>query len=207
MHGTTIMPSRSNQNHRRTRTIPPLAKLDATSFDLACGIPIVTGSFIKMVEEQHLRYDPTSSVRVIIDIEAGFALHELENADRANIRIIVVTFSCCPEYWEDLWDLQPEVLIVDSNYEHDFASAIVRVTHGEKYRQVPSLTTPLSKHEREVLCYLARGWSNKRIALHTHVQEKTIMNTLTSVYNKLHLENRTQALLYYWGISTNVYAS
>jgi len=63
----------------------------------------------------------------------------IETLDKANVRLVVVTFSFCSAYWEDLWDLNPDVLIVDSGYEHDFANALRRAHRGEKYRVLPKI--------------------------------------------------------------------
>jgi DNA-binding NarL/FixJ family response regulator len=50
-----------------------------------------------------------------------------------------------------------------------------------------------------VLHVLARGWCNQRIAAHLCLQEKTVRNTLSNIYEKLDLQDRMEAALYYWG--------
>lgn len=53
----------------------------------------------------------------------------------------------------------------------------------------------LSRRELEVLRLLARGSSNKEIALALHVAEGTIKNHLTNIFGKLGVTDRTQAAL------------
>lgn len=54
----------------------------------------------------------------------------------------------------------------------------------------------LTRREMETLRLIARGLSNQEIAMALVVHERTIAKYVSSVLNKLHLTNRTQAALY-----------
>ncbi len=55
---------------------------------------------------------------------------------------------------------------------------------------------PLSPREMEVLSYLSLGQSNKEIAHHLGISHQTVKNHLASLFRKLGVEDRTQAVIY-----------
>ncbi len=55
---------------------------------------------------------------------------------------------------------------------------------------------PLTPREMETLRLIARGLSNQEIAATLVVHERTIAKYVSSILNKLHVSNRTQAALY-----------
>jgi len=80
--------------------------------------------------------------------------------------------------------------------------AIRRVHAGERYVP-PELTmrmgertlTPLSAREKEVLTFIAKGRSNKEIAVALGVTEGTVKLHVTSILAKLEVNARTEALV------------
>lgn len=52
-----------------------------------------------------------------------------------------------------------------------------------------------TKRERQVLQLLADGQSNREIALTLNISEKTVKNHISNILKKLHVEDRTQAVL------------
>jgi NarL family two-component system response regulator LiaR len=63
----------------------------------------------------------------------------------------------------------------------------------------PKPTTPeipLTERELEVLRLVARGWSNKQIAVKLVISEVTARYHLSNILGKLHLDNRTQVAVY-----------
>jgi DNA-binding NarL/FixJ family response regulator len=75
---------------------------------------------------------------------------------------------------------------------------------------VASLLDRLTVREREVLETLAHGLSNRKIARHLAVSEKTIKNHLSSIFRKIEVIDRTQAAIYAYrcglgaGADTNI---
>ena len=58
-----------------------------------------------------------------------------------------------------------------------------------------SETEQLSQGEMDVLQLVARGADNRLIAERLNIAEQTVANRLRDVYQKLHVNNRTQAAL------------
>ncbi|HKH10796.1 MAG TPA: response regulator transcription factor [Rubrobacter sp.] len=58
------------------------------------------------------------------------------------------------------------------------------------------LAPPLTRRELEVIRSLARGRSNREIAVELGIAEKTVRNHASNIYRKLHIFDRTQAVLY-----------
>ena len=61
-----------------------------------------------------------------------------------------------------------------------------------------SQNTELSKRERDVFSQLLLGKSNKQIAAVLEISRKTVEEHLTSIYAKIGVKSRTEAIL--WGI-------
>jgi len=92
-------------------------------------------------------------------------------------------------------------------------SAILRVVQGESH-MTPSLLrklldelaqreqrpepahSELTPREREVLLALSRGLSNEEIAKELVISEKTVKTHLGSIFGKLQVDGRAQAMLY-----------
>jgi DNA-binding NarL/FixJ family response regulator len=56
--------------------------------------------------------------------------------------------------------------------------------------------TDLSERDLEILRLLAQGLKNQEIADQLIISEKTVRNRLSLLFRRLHLENRTQAVIY-----------
>lgn len=62
-------------------------------------------------------------------------------------------------------------------------------------KQAP-LVDELTPREQEVLKLIAEGCSNKEIARELCISEKTVKNHINNIFSKLHVYDRTQAMLY-----------
>jgi DNA-binding NarL/FixJ family response regulator len=58
------------------------------------------------------------------------------------------------------------------------------------------LIDDLTPREVEVLELIAKGWSNKAIAEALTLSEKTVKNHINNIFSKLHVCDRSQAMLY-----------
>lgn len=57
---------------------------------------------------------------------------------------------------------------------------------------------PLSMQEERVLALVSQGKTNKEIGRALRLHEKTVRNYLTTIYTKLRVKSRSQALAYYF---------
>ncbi|MBD2665950.1 two component transcriptional regulator, LuxR family [Richelia sinica FACHB-800] len=67
------------------------------------------------------------------------------------------------------------------------------VTHEEP--SVPQNLAELTPREKEVLCLIATGASNREIAKKLYISEGTVKNHVTNILNRLNLRDRTQAAI------------
>ena len=56
---------------------------------------------------------------------------------------------------------------------------------------------PLSVREREVLKFVAKGLSNKEIALSMRISPSTVKRHVENILRRLHLKNRIEAAVYF----------
>lgn len=68
------------------------------------------------------------------------------------------------------------------------------VAQAEK-KQPRNINVPLTKREIEVLRLMAEGKSNKMIGEHLFISEKTVKNHVSSILQKMEVEDRTQAVI------------
>ena len=55
--------------------------------------------------------------------------------------------------------------------------------------------TMLTRRERDIVEQIAQGRDNAQIAAHLGLSEKTVRNHIASVFSKLEVENRAQAIV------------
>ena len=70
-----------------------------------------------------------------------------------------------------------------------------RLTQPETQSQTELLPQPLSTREQEILGWVAKGFTNKEIALRLNLTEGTVKNYVTAILQKLGVQDRIQAAL------------
>ncbi|MCS7289009.1 MAG: LuxR C-terminal-related transcriptional regulator [Roseiflexus sp.] len=181
---------------------PPAPALDVA---LWCGIPELPQALRALLQPRGWRYAPDAPLLALLDAPFGYALRTLPAAALAHRQVVVVTHNPCPEYWDDLWEFRPAILLVSQCSLPALERALVHAAAGHRYRltphgQVSDLPlSPLTAAERAVLRALAHGRTNRQIAHDLRLSERRIANLATEVYRKLSLPGRSAAMLYYWG--------
>ena len=72
---------------------------------------------------------------------------------------------------------------------------------NETQSQNPAVVVDLTEREKEVLAVLAKGYAYKEIADHLNISFETVRTHLRTIYEKLHVHSRTEAVLKYLGRS------
>ena len=98
---------------------------------------------------------------------------------------------CTPE---DLTSAIRSVHAGDTITSPDIAKKMITTFEG--IRSNTELTPSLTEREIEVIKALAQGKSNKEIARDLDISEKTVRNHASNIYKKLHIFDRTQAVIY-----------
>jgi DNA-binding NarL/FixJ family response regulator len=98
---------------------------------------------------------------------------------------------CTPE---DLTQAIRTVYAGDTIMAQDIAEKMLTTFEG--IRSDAEITPRLTERELEVVRALARGKSNKEIAQSLGISEKTVRNHASNIYKKLHIFDRTQAVIY-----------
>jgi len=127
-------------------------------------------------------YDDAESVRLSLQAGAtGYILKQatqeklVESIRRANSGEIVIDPSLLSQLVTDYTRLAQNVSVQPNNAD----------VNESKY---------LTPREDEVLKYLARGLTNKEISAQTHMAVDTVKTHLRSIYRKLGVMNRSQAI-------------
>ncbi len=73
------------------------------------------------------------------------------------------------------------------------------VAHFQQIKRPSSEVEKLTKREQEILALLAKGYLYKEIADHLGITLSTVRAHLHTVYEKLHVQSRTQAVVKFLG--------
>jgi DNA-binding NarL/FixJ family response regulator len=78
----------------------------------------------------------------------------------------------------------------------DLAHKMLNTFESGKISGSSRLMPPLTERELEVIRALAQGKSDRQIANSLGISEKTVRNHTSNIYRKLHIFDRTQAVIY-----------
>lgn len=171
------------------------------TYAIACNVPTIKQATIENLSTLDFRYDPKAQIMLVIDAPVGFALQALKPPTSTLQPFVVITWNPCVEYWDDVWELQP-IIFVASDVQ-SIPTALTLAAAGTRRRLTPGGTSSLTNHERRILGLVAKGYSNQQIADELTMRCQSVRNTLTSIYEKVDVKDRSQAILYYWGINTS----
>lgn len=144
---------------------------------------------------------------VVIGAVPDVAPHAAVRSIRAlnpDLRILVLLESATREAALQVFDAGADAVLDRYASEQDLRDAAVRVAGGDRYisasvlRQAlettPSIESSLTAREAEVLALLVDGLSNRAIADALFIGEATVKTHLRSVFDKLGVANRVQAV-------------
>ncbi|BDH62983.1 DNA-binding response regulator [Lysinibacillus sp. PLM2] len=101
-----------------------------------------------------------------------------------------------------LKDIEPDDLVtairkimLGESIMHPVATTQLEESIREE-ENLPHIKNPLTPRERDVLAELTKGKSNREIASSLFVTEKTVKTHISNIFNKLQVQDRTQAALY-----------
>lgn len=156
---------------------------------------------------------------VLMDIRMpgmdGVAATQSITQNFVKTKVLVLTTFDDDEYVSQAMRVGANGYLLKDTPSEELALAIRLVHRGytqlgpgllEKAFSTPIVETPpivlppelaeLTPREREVLCLIAAGASNREIAASLHIAESTVKNYVTNILSRLHLRDRTQAALY-----------
>ena len=91
-------------------------------------------------------------------------------------------------------DSRNHILLPDEPGWETFKSVVLEFT-GTRGAAEDALFAALSSREREVLAQIAAGLGNADISRRLFISEKTVKNHITSIFEKLGVSNRSQAIV------------
>jgi DNA-binding NarL/FixJ family response regulator len=97
---------------------------------------------------------------------------------------------------EDLSRAIHTVYAGDTIIAPDLAQKMLTTFEGGRPGGRAHLAPPLTERELEVIKALAQGMSDRQIAHSLGISEKTVRNHTSNIYRKLHIFDRTQAVIY-----------
>ncbi|AST91027.1 MULTISPECIES: response regulator transcription factor [Sutcliffiella] len=113
-----------------------------------------------------------------------------------NVPIVIYSGFDYQPYEEEAFRVGANAFVSKSDTLQTLVDMILFVSKGMTIRKQEYMKTePLTEKEILVLNLMAQGYTNKQVAEAIHVSSRTIEYYITSLYEKLHVESRIQAVL------------
>jgi len=164
------------------------------------GIPSCENNASEMLDEIEVRLQKVNNSRFLIDL---YALKSIYNFDAGNLEISMKYLEKSVRLarpggfirvFADMGEKMKEVILAspmsarDDKYIEQILASFKNII-----KHIPAET--LSLREEEILQYLSHKLSNKEIGKILYISEKTVKNHLNSIYRKLNVSSRREALI------------
>lgn len=129
-----------------------------------------------------------------------------------SVKVLILTVHNEIEYLIKAVDIGVDGYILKESQSSELKKAINVVLKDENYIQpslIPILNNrlvdrdinkakidSLTKREKEVLIYVAKGMFNKEIATNLKISERTVKNHISNIFKKIGVSDRTQAAVF-----------
>jgi two-component system nitrate/nitrite response regulator NarL len=151
-------------------------------------------------------------------VDSSFEILEELSAVARDAHIIILTSQCDPKIHQRALSFGARGVVVKQAAPETLSKAIHKVHEGEMWIERSTTasifaemlltirskkTDPearkiatLTRREREVVTFVAKGLKNKQIAKQLFISEATVSHHLTSIFNKLDTMDRLQLIVY-----------
>ena len=183
---------------------------------LECDNTIEVISEVSNGEECLLELSKLSPDILLLDIAMpkvdGMEVLKEIKKKRYPVKVLIVTAHNEIEYLIKAYDLGTDGYIVKDSDSKELKRAIINLIDGKTYIQpnlLPLLNNrllirnlekdkldTLTKREKEMLVYIAKGMFNKEIAMELKISERTVKNHISNLFKKIDVNDRTQAAVF-----------
>jgi DNA-binding CsgD family transcriptional regulator len=181
------------------RTSVRISPQDRRAIYVSCDLSLLRHLVVGALTEVGFRVSSDASTIVLLDAPLGHALRVLPNIDRAE-KLVVAMWNVSREYEDEVYDLQPDILVDGVESVDELAHSVKDVLEGKHYRRSSLPMSCLTHFEVEVLRLTVQGLPDKLIAQRLNKSQQTISNALGSVREKLSVANRVELMSYYYSL-------
>lgn len=184
-----------------------LAVLNPQSHAASCVV--IVGSLTQAKKRLLLRREPPGLVIADLNLPDSRGLATLRALREAASGTVIVVFSACDDRSIEraALDLGAHAFISKSALPQSFVQKIrpflpwgdpgLSVFLPVGVREAPHPVDLLTQRQRSVLAEVANGYRNREIALRLRIGEQTVSTHLTTIFQRLGVQNRTQASMQY----------